>query len=879
MAFKLQDDQGYRVFGLEIQGLMTRFYMGANPFTASSLYDLSYIDLDCIQSITPYQAEIEPSGGVATYQPISISLAMDRMRGSSIDPHVIFSRLSRSSSIWNGQLVANVLRSDNTPDLVVDSNPSVTYPHLLHIGSESFYCTSQSESGGIYTITTSHRLGFRQQHQIYLGGTDTPIVSSELVSWRGRQAKIYACSVDQNGNTWDNQIIFQGIIESSPTIEGLNSVTISILPMTAMLDNKVSSGTQKTRLAQGVHYYGDIRNQLSPLKFMRPEFHAIGFLPYLTIDPGLKTHDEVISILNDHFKLTVGRVGAFSIFKRMGRYILRINGIDADDDMVFSDSSDLLKQASNEEYSFDVPLLYVAPDPQCISYGISFLGSLAPILEMQDNRPYQVDLGLKFTVTSFPGTGGGGDPVFYDIRGFALGWRDRDEPYILVQDSLGLPTEADGNLYAIQIKIGEDVVNALATHEEDLGGAYLLHLDMNISENRRLPPFGDWLGEGSPIEISKGLIITRRPAGEVILQLLESGGGGAINGTYDLQLTGCNLNSSMIDEQSFLSLNSASGITDWMFSLPADELTLREILDPMLKTMGACIVMNRDSFNPRISLVLLGHEADEDQTALSDSDFLASKPPYWSNFEDIVTQFKFRYDMHQEEPTTRIVNNYDAINRLAGETKSMDLDLYGITSDILGGTNASDFLENFLPTYARLFRLYGQAVRMWHLSIGTGKGLALDVGSYLKITSAFLKGYTDAYGVSNKIAMVQSISIDLMGEGTELKLIHLGDSSPSWNASAKIATIVNTTIIEIESDFYSDADISYFKAGDIVDYVLQGSEATVLTKTIASINGNQITFTANHGMSAGGIIQPTTYLNAQSHHTKRAYIDRSFIYE
>ena len=875
MAFKLQDDQGYRVFGLEIQGLMTRFYMGANPFTASSLYDLSYTDLDCIQSITPYQAEIEPSGGVATYQPISISLAMDRMRGSSIDPHVIFSRLSRSSSIWNGQLVANVLRSDDTPDLVVDSNPSVTYPHLLHIGSESFYCTSQSESGGIYTITTTHRLGFRQQHQIYLGGTDTPIVSSELVSWRGRQAKIYACSVDQNGNTWDNQIIFQGIIESSPTIEGLNSVSISILPITAMLDNKVSSGTQKTRLAQGVHYYGDIRNQLSPLVFRVPNFSAYGWYP-LTLGNGLKTHDEIIKTINDYGATFPS--GPFAILKRSGRYVLRVSQtLGFDDALVFSDNSDLLIQASNEQFAFDVPLPYIAFDPQAHSFGISFLGSLAPIREKTDDRVYQSDLGLKFTVTEFPF--GGADPALYDIRGFALGWRDRDEPYILIQDSLGLPTEADGNLYAIQIKIGEDVVNALATHEEDLGGAYLLHLDMTISENRRLPPFGDWLGEGSPIEISKGMIITRRPAGEVILQLLESGGGGAINGAYDLQLTGCNLNASMIDEQSFLSLNSASGITDWMFSLPADELTLREILDPMLKTMGACIVMNRDSFNPRISLVLLGHEADEDQTALSDSDFLASKPPYWSNFEDIVTQFKFRYDMHQEEPTTRIVNNYDAINRLAGETKSMELDLYGITSDILGGTNASDFLENFLPTYARLFRLYGQAVRMWHLSIGTGKGLALDVGSYLKITSAFLKGYTDAYGVSDKIAMVQSISIDLMGEGTELKLIHLGDSSPSWNASAKISTIINTTTIEIEADFYSDADISYFKAGDVVDYVLQGSEATTLTKTIASISGNQITFTAVHGMSAGGIIQPTTYLNAQAHHTKRAYIDRGFKYE
>lgn len=875
MAFKLQDDQGYRVFGLEIQGLMTRFYMGANPFTASSLYDLSYTDIDCIQSITPYQAEIEPSGGVATYQPISVSIAMDRMRGSSTDPHVIFSRLSRSSSIWNGQLVANVLRSDDTPNLIVDSNPSLSYPHLLHIGSESFYCTSQSESGGIYTITTSHRLGFRQQHQIYLGGTDTPIVSSELVSWRGRQAKIYACSVDQNGNTWDNQIIFQGIIESSPTIEGLNSVTISILPITAMLDNKISSGTQKTRLAQGVHYYGDIRNQISPLVFRVPNFSAYGYYP-LTLGTGLKTHDEIIKTINDYGALFPS--GPFAILKRSGRYILRVSQtLGFDDALVFSDNSDLLIQASNETFAFDVPLPYIAFDPQAHSFGISFLGSLAPVREKTDDRIYQADLGLKFTVTEFPF--GGADPALYDIRGFALGWRDRDEPYILVQDSLGLPTEADGNLYAIQIKIGEDVVNALATHEEDLGGAYLLHLDMTISENRRLPPFGDWLGEGSPIEISKGMIITRRPAGEVILQLLESGGGGAINGAYDLQLTGCNLNASVIDEQSFLSLNSASGITDWMFSLPADELTLREILDPMLKTMGACIVMNRDSLNPRISLVLLGHEADEDQTSLSDVDFLASKPPYWSNFEDIVTQFKFRYDMHQEEPTTRIVNNYDAINRLAGETKSMELDLYGITSDILGGTNASDFLENFLPTYARLFRLYGQAVRMWHLSIGTGKGLALDVGSYLKITSAFLKGYADAYGVSNKIAMVQSISIDLMGEGTELKLIHLGESSPSWNASAKIATIINTTTIEIESAFYSDADISYFKAGDIVDYVLQGSEATTLTKTIASINANQITFTSNHGMSAGGIIQPTTYLNASSHHTKRAYIDRSFIYE
>jgi hypothetical protein len=873
MSTKLEDDQGYRVFGLEIQGLMTRFYMGYSPFPTSSLYDLQYTDLDCIQSISPYQASIEPSGGVATYQPISISLAMDRMRGSSVDPHVIFSRLSRSSSIWNGQLVANVLRSDDTPNLVVDSNPSISYPHLLHIGSESFYCTGQSVNAGIYTITTTHRLGFRQQHQIYLGGTDTPIVSSELVSWRGRQAKVYACTIDQNGQTWDNQIIFQGIIESSPTIEGLNSITISILPIISMLDNKVSSGTQKTKLAYGMHYYGDIRNQINNLIYRYPNASAYGYNP-IDLGSGLKTHDETIDLINTYGN-SIGE--KFSIIKRSGRYMLRLAEDATNANLVFSDNADLLIQASNETYAFDVPLPFIAEDPQAQSYGISFLGSLAPIREKADDKTYQADLGLKFTVTEFPY--GIGQPAFYDIKGFALGWRDRDEYHILVQDSLGLPTEADGNQYAIQIKIGDQVVNAIATHEEDLGDAFLVYLDRNADENRRLPPFGDFLGEASPVEISKGMIITRRPAGEVILQLLESGGGGAINGSYDLQLTGCNLNSSMIDEQSFLSLNSASGITDWMFSLPADELTLREILDPMLKTAGACIVMNRDSYNPKISLILLGHEADEDQLSLSDNDFLVNKPPYWSNFEDIVTQFKFNYDMHQENPTSRIVNNYDAINRLAGETKSMELDLYGITSDILGGTNASDFLENFLSTYARLFRLYGQAVRMWNFSVGTGKALTLDVGGYLRITSQFLKGYSDAYGVANKVAMIQEINIDLMGEGADLKLVHLGDSSPSWNVSAKVKTIINLTTLEIEAAFYSDADINYFQVGDVIRYSMPGSDDTILTKTISAISGNQITFSSNHGASVGGIIQPTTFSSAPAHHTKRAYIDRSFIYE
>ena len=193
--------------------------------------------------------------------------------------------------------------------------------------------------------------------------------------------------------------------------------------------------------------------------------------------------------------------------------------------------------------------------------------------------------------------------------------------------------------------------------------------------------------------------------------------------------------------------------------------------------------------------------------------------------------------------------------------------------------SASDFLESFLPTYARLFRLYGQAMRMWFISIGTGKALTLDLGSYLKISSDFLKAYTDDYGISQKVGMIKKININLMGEGAEIELIHLGDSSPTWNASAYVSSVIDSDTIAIDTDYFSSADANYFQVGNVVKRSTPGSDDTTTTLTISQINGNQISFTSSHSASAGDVIQPTDYTTASSNHTKRAYIDRGFKYE
>ena len=605
---------------------------------------------------------------------------------------------------------------------------------------------------------------------------------------------------------------------------------------------------------------------------------------------GLKTIDEVIDFINS--RILIYNQAKWTIFKRASKYYLNVQGFrkSAWEQVIpiLSNGGGILSQAIREHNFASLERWGIAFGPTQISYGLDFASSVAPTHEMPDDRQYQIPTPeLTYKVNRFPSLevsqahydDGDIPSILYEIKGFALGWRDRDEPFILVQDSLDLPTSDNGQRFAIQIKKEDQILTAIASHEEAVGDYFLIHLDMRKEENKKLPPFGDWIGAGPAYEISKGVLITRRPAGEVILQLLESGGGGSVNGAYDLQLVGCNLDSSFINETSFLRYNSSSAISEWQFSLPADEVTLRDVLDPMLKTMGAALVMDRSSYSPKISIVLLGHEADEDQQSFSDLDFLASKPPYWTNFEDIVTQFKFIYDMQNEEPTTRIINNYDAINRLAGETKSMELSLYGITSDLLGGTTASDFLESFLPTYARLFRLYGQAMRMWFISIGTGKALTLDLGSYLKISSDFLKAYTDDYGISQKVGMIKKININLMGEGAEIELIHLGDSSPTWNASAYVSSVIDSDTIAIDTDYFSSADANYFQVGNVVKRSTPGSDDTTTTLTISQINGNQISFTSSHSASAGDVIQPTDYTTASSNHTKRAYIDRGFKYE
>lgn len=874
----IKDDRTARIFGLEISGLPVRFYFRESPFISEEIGGIAYTNLDCLESIGDYTADLDPSGGIATYSPMSVSLVMDRMRATSYDPHIVFGRCTRSSSVWNSILMQDIARDDDTPTIVVESDPQVTYPHIFHVGAESFVITSQTQVGDLFELTCSQRIGFRQSHAIRLDGTDTPLVTSEIVSWRGRQASIYSASVDQAGIVSDNQVVFQGIIERSPEINDLTAISLSIVPICAMVDNKIAGPKSSTSLVHGYHYFdSSARNVLNNIQKLGDNRAFIGGGNTIEFVDGLLSTDQIMSTINS--TVQAGEPGKFEIKYQGGQYslVLHPETNASTVHQIFSEDIDLVKIDQRARTGTNIDYRYIADDPICIQYGISFASSEAPYRTQKDNREYQQEINQDLNLYYYLY----GDTVYseYVIRGIAQGWYERGEKYLLVKDSLGLPSTYDGSLYAIQINAYGKSFKALAKSETAVSVGYIIELDQDNDYNRKLPSFGDFLDSSETIEISRGILIENKPIGEVMLEILESGGGSQINGDYDLHLVGCNLNSSFINETSFLAYQGATNVQNWEFNLSIDDLTARDIIEPMLKVMGCAIVMDRSSFYPRLKLISIGHESQEDQTLITDDDMLVDPSPYWTMYEDIITQFKFIYDLQNEQPTERIINNYSAINLLAGETRSEEYKLYGLTSSIVGSPRAGDFLAYFRPTYARLFELYGQAIRQWIFSVTTGKAFDLDVGSTLRVSSKYLKGYGDLYGITDQVGLIVSMQLSLFSEGCALKVNHYGLSSPTWNASARINTVIDATTIEIISDLYSDSDISFFKAGDVVSIYTMGASDTRIVRTISAISGNQITFTSSHGSSAGDVIQPSTYTTASPEHQLRAYIDRGYRYE
>ena len=161
----LTDQNQRRRFALVVAGLPQVYYSGSSTGLSSvsaigsTLAGVARTFSESIISVSDYGAELEPIGGVASYQAITISLAVDR-RGGASEPGTVFSRLGpRATGASHAFLLEPISHTDTTPITVdTDRDLSAVYSagDLCHIDAETFR-VSGTTGGASPTITLDQR--------------------------------------------------------------------------------------------------------------------------------------------------------------------------------------------------------------------------------------------------------------------------------------------------------------------------------------------------------------------------------------------------------------------------------------------------------------------------------------------------------------------------------------------------------------------------------------------------------------------------------------------------------------------------------------------------------------------------------------------------
>jgi hypothetical protein len=260
----ITDDRARRVFALEVAGLPVRYTSGSFDPSSSNLSatiatGINYRNLEAIVSVGAFSGSVDPSGGIANYSGVSITLASDRVRGTIDDPSVIFGRCgARASGVSRAQLTSDLFYVDDSGSFTIDTDLTsvlTPLPALLHIGAETIRVTGLTSS----TVTYDERAvgsSQRQSHEITQEGVNVPEVSTGITTFRGRRASLWCAHQYADGTLSSFTEIVNGFVESSPIVEEGGTVSLSIMPLTALLDTSYSVKSSSTKLLHGYHYFG-----------------------------------------------------------------------------------------------------------------------------------------------------------------------------------------------------------------------------------------------------------------------------------------------------------------------------------------------------------------------------------------------------------------------------------------------------------------------------------------------------------------------------------------------------------------------------------------------------------------------------------------------
>lgn len=425
---------------------------------------------------------------------------------------------------------------------------------------------------------------------------------------------------------------------------------------------------------------------------------------------------------------------------------------------------------------------------------------------------------------------------------------------------------------------GEQKTYAEIVSSTEVGvGVYALRLTER--SRRSLPSFGDW-HDTEPVVMRPTIQIQRTRAFEVILRLLQSSGGGQVNGTFDLEAYGAGIHEDDIDVRSMTA--HPWKLDRWGPTVEAGAI-VREAIDPMLQLEGASIVDAVVDGRSVLRLISLGETGAPATSVLDGKDFNIAEVPEEITEQDVVNVLVIKANHAQsgagDAERTLTFQDSGSID-FYGDAEAMEIDARGLQLRSQG-----DAVSSLRDASAGAFYRLAYAPKAWRASTTTKAGDRLQIGEIVEVTNLQLKSNSDRFGVKAIRARVMGLTVLKGSVGSEVELRQLAVEIQYWGASATVTAIINDFTVEVSLNVDSEdadpatgaalQDVDGFAAADKVDILAPYNHDAFEEKVISSITGRQITFTAEHETAIGAILLPVSYSDATAKQREGSHLANS----
>lgn len=253
-----------------VAGLTDRYYSGPNPTSQNipgTSSALTYRDLEAVLSIGPESASVDEVDATVEQSPVTVRLLA---RGAALsplhattsartaDPVATLRRIGpRGTSEARRSTLAATLISEAGPSVMTCTTDISAWTGLVHCGLEAMHITGAA-TGSVNDLDVARGVAYSRlaRHIRQPSRGYQPLVTRDVVSWRGRVAIIQAAPVVGGVLAGAYAEIWRGVLDREPALssDGM-TVELRIAPMTALLRQRLSAGATSTTLVRGWHHF------------------------------------------------------------------------------------------------------------------------------------------------------------------------------------------------------------------------------------------------------------------------------------------------------------------------------------------------------------------------------------------------------------------------------------------------------------------------------------------------------------------------------------------------------------------------------------------------------------------------------------------------